>query len=646
MEYKVPVELEELVLCSCCHLPFNDCDLAPKLFSCRHYFCLKCAGSVLMKGAELYCIHCWKRTELLGPEMKPDSLPTHTSILYLLKCLLSSTNNTFRSLSNKGQGDSLSFASGFLMPANANKLNKGENCLTHAMPNSLWCTKCNNIVCRGCASTDEHRNHLLKTHAEAKEILANDISTEMVNMQKSMSELQELVFKQKNFLLKVLETCTSLKTQIEAELTNHLPTYEVAEMRESLSKVKNCLSLLDTEQSPVEAFKLHCNINIEKQRIQTKHNELLLKCKLDDLVRNCATLFDFDTFKQAIINITSSDSNNLQMLNGSIGHSNSMLLLANYCISQLYLRSTLTSKQSQLMGNGNSVQNPIMLNLSNLNVNASGNEATGGGIISSPDEKLISNRFTEFSQLARAFNLSNFGQLMEPVSVQKNSSGSRASLINVYVPENGMAIQIPMLQHSNNGSSPIGNTAAAILPASSNQTPTLLCNPNVHIYPIYFFNIEVNGQPFGRILIEVRNDVAPKMSRNFGVLATGELGYGYKGCTIFQCWENESIITGDFELNNGRGGRSVFEEGFFMPDDTKILAIRGSVGMRRSQKRHDNMGLVGSQFRVILREMRGFTGIFAFVVEGLELVEKISQTGDSAGKPQSNVVIVNCGKLQ
>lgn len=173
----------------------------------------------------------------------------------------------------------------------------------------------------------------------------------------------------------------------------------------------------------------------------------------------------------------------------------------------------------------------------------------------------------------------------------------------------------------------------------------MLINPSMHKYPIYYFNIEINGSPCGRILIEVRDDVAPRMAKNFGALASGGLGYGYKGCQIFQCWENESIITGDFELNNGRGGRSVFDEGFFVPDDTKIMAIRGSVGMRRSQKRHDNMGMVGSQFRIILREMRGFTGIFAFVVEGLDLVEKISQTGDSAGKPQSNVMIVDCGQI-
>lgn len=641
MDYTVPIELEELILCSCCHLPFNDSDLIPKLFSCRHYFCLKCATTVLIKGAELYCIHCWKRTELPGPEMKPESLPTHTSILYLIKNMPVSIS-TVGGPSKKGKGECVHSPTSLSSSVSANKLNKGENCLTHAMPNSLWCTKCNNVVCRGCASTEEHRNHPVKTHSEAKEAMTSEIAAELLSMQKSVTELQHFVFKQRDFLLKILETCTSLKTQIEAELINHLPTYEVADMRESLSKVKVCLSLLE-HQSPVEAFKLHCSINIEKQRLQSKYNEMLLKCKLDDLIRNYGTLFDFDIIKQAIINITSSDAANLISLNGSVTHQNSLLLLANYCISQLYSRHILTTKHTNLIGNGNFVHNQTIVSLSSIG--ATGNGASGVGI-NSPGEQLVSKRFTEFNQLAKAFNVNNFGHLIEPASLQKSPGGSRAPVINVYVPENGMAMQVPMLQqHSNNGGSPIGNTNSSIVPASSSQTPTLLCNPNVHVYPIYYFNIEINGQPYGRILIEVRNDVAPKMAKNFGALTTGELGFGYKGCTIFQCWENESIITGDFELNNGRGGRSVFEEGFFMPDDTKILAIRGSVGMRRSQKRHDNMGLVGSQFRIILREMRGFTGIFAFVIEGLELVEKISQTGDSAGKPQSNVIVVSCGKL-
>ena len=174
--------------------------------------------------------------------------------------------------------------------------------------------------------------------------------------------------------------------------------------------------------------------------------------------------------------------------------------------------------------------------------------------------------------------------------------------------------------------------------ALQTKSPTFL--------PTYYFNIEVNSTPFGRIVIEVRTDTAPKMAKNFDMLVSGELGYGYKNCSIFQCWENESIITGDYEMNNGRGGKSpITEDGYFIPDDTKILASRGSVGMRRSQKKHDNCGSVASQFRIVVQEMRGFTAIFGHVVEGIELVDKISSFGDSTGKPSKSILISDCGKL-
>ncbi|CAH2036877.1 unnamed protein product, partial [Iphiclides podalirius] len=164
-------------------------------------------------------------------------------------------------------------------------------------------------------------------------------------------------------------------------------------------------------------------------------------------------------------------------------------------------------------------------------------------------------------------------------------------------------------------------------------------------YPLFYFELDVDGVPCGRFVVEVRNDLAPRMARNFSMLTVGERGIGYRGCTVFQCFENESVITGDFEMNNGRGGCSVYKEGFFMPDDTKMAAVRGAVGMRRSQKHQDHLGLVGSQFRIILREKRNFTAIFAFVVEGLELVDRLSCMGDSNGKPHSTILIAKCGKL-
>uniref|UniRef100_A0A2M4BCI3 Putative hsp90 co-chaperone cpr7/cyclophilin n=1 Tax=Anopheles marajoara TaxID=58244 RepID=A0A2M4BCI3_9DIPT len=933
----LPSELEELILCSCCHLPFNETDALPKLFSCRHYFCLKCVNQVLLKGNELYCVHCWKRTELTGPDQKPDSLPTHNAILYLsqnLSMISSTTSSATTTTANKkppdkangsvavaataggggtgsvtalvtlatttssssitvspssssvvssvvtavssstpavaaaaaatsnGNGANGAVATGAglvatgnggvgigVVSASGNSVSngsgsvigvvapngsgigggcgavgsgvlscsgavgagvsvlgggggvggtigaigtgkyrsKGENCLTHAMPNALWCLKCSTVVCRACASSDEHRNHTVKTQAEARDQIRTDIASDLLLMQKSLAELQHFVFKQRDFLLKILEACTALKTQVETELINHLPTFEVAEIRSNLTKAKLFLGMLE-QQSPAEAYRLYANLHIEKQRLQAKYQEMYLQCKLDDLIQHYGVLFDFELVKQALSNLNTIDpitfgngmaagasaaagsssvtggpplAANVTASGATInGHHNSILLLANYCISQLYSRHILTSKHHQqsasLHASGqqqqqhqqqqqqlqNQLQQHQQQQQHHLDGTALGymhhspNHGVSGlnhlhhhvsqqlhhhqqqqqqqqqqQLVHHSQQQAYANQLQEMAAAAAAIIIapphqdriapgsgrttattadgnssartsgSGSGYLSEILNgstssalhhlhqqqQQQHSSSSSigASAVPSSCQQSSRQLASPgLLSASSSACSsvvsllPGGGASSASAPKSIQSSPSgassvaaavaasLLCNPSVHVYPIYFFSIEINGQPFGRILIEVRNDVAPKMAKNFGALCTGELGFGYKGCSIFQCWENESIITGDFELNNGRGGRSVFEEGFFMPDDTKILAIRGSVGMRRSQKRHDNMGLVGSQFRIILREMRGFTGIFAFVVEGLDLVEKISQAGDSAGKPQSTVLIANCGKWQ
>ncbi|XP_055301258.1 uncharacterized protein LOC129567907 isoform X1 [Sitodiplosis mosellana] len=652
MDLVVPTELEELILCSCCHLPFNETDSLPKFLSCRHHFCLKCVNTILQKSGDLFCVHCWKRTELPAPDMKTDNLPTNTAVLYLTQNL--SMLNMKQKASDK-QSVSQSQSQQQLTPPPSslqsnNIIKKGENCHTHAMPNSLWCLKCHTTICRACAGGDEHRNHTVKSHNEAKDTMRTEIANELMSMQKTLVEVQHLVLKQRDFLLKILEASTSLKTQIETELINHIPTLEIAEMRESLGKAKLCMGMLD-QQSPADAYKLYSTMHLEKQRLQSKYQELYLQCKLDDVIRQYGSLFDFDLIKQALAGLQSNgDSMNALASNG-LAHNNSILLLANYCISQLYSRHVLTNKHVQMMNNGG----------------GGGGSGGGGGGASNGTYSISPQLLNSSSQEHKTFAEiagspkpgSNYsGHLPDAIGShpspnpqqssqsqnQAPGSGSLRHTPSSYLSEmNGLSVPMTMIQHLQHSSQQQLTVGSSL--GQSPQAASLICNPSVQ-YPIYYFNIEINGSPCGRILIEVRSDVAPKMAKNFSALALGELGFGYKGCQIFQCWENESIITGDFELNNGRGGRSVFEEAYFMPDDTKIMAIRGSVGMRRSQKRHDNMGLVGSQFRIILREMRGFTGIFGYVVEGLDLVEKISQTGDSAGKPQSNVIISSCGKFQ
>lgn len=81
MEPLAMKELEELTLCGYCKQKFNDLDMVPKLLSCKHYFCLHCVQTSMIKGREVFCVNCWKRTELL--EQGPETLPTYNPILVL-----------------------------------------------------------------------------------------------------------------------------------------------------------------------------------------------------------------------------------------------------------------------------------------------------------------------------------------------------------------------------------------------------------------------------------------------------------------------------------------------------------------------------------------------------------------------------------
>lgn len=437
-------------------------------------------------------------------------------------------------------------------------------------------------------------------------------------MGKLSTEIQRLAIQQREFLIKVLEACVTLKTHVETDLQNgwtHFP--EITDARETLGKTKAGLQMSET---PGDVYSLHSQIVLEKQRLQSKYQEMLLQCQLDDLIGNSGMIFDFTLLKQALAGIHTGDpivsqgvGNGGRLSNHSVATQNPILFLANYCMSQLYTRHVVSKQHIQ---NGSIDYHSSMM---------PPQQAPPGSVHvhQGPPPQSAAQQ-----------------QLLIP-------PGSPSVKPVPPAPPNAM---LHPQQQSTFISDTVGTGGGSLttvhaspqLP-SSGITATLRGPTNT--YPLYYFNIEVNGSPHGRIVIEVRPDAAPKMAKNFSVLSTGEAGVGYKGCTIFQCWEGESVITGDFELNNGRGGRSIFEDGYFMPDDTKFPAVRGAVGMRRTQKRHDNLGMVGSQFRIILQEMRGFTGIFGHVVEGLELVEKISTFGDQTGKPTKNILITKCGKL-
>lgn len=171
-----------------------------------------------------------------------------------------------------------------------------------------------------------------------------------------------------------------------------------------------------------------------------------------------------------------------------------------------------------------------------------------------------------------------------------------------------------------------------------------------------FFDIAVDGKLSGRIVFQLRPDVAPKMCVNFVALCTGELGYGYKGCKIFKAVTDSHIIGGDFQYNNGSGGHSIYNnKGLFIAEDCGLRDEEGAVRMKgMGTDERTGGGLVGSQFHIWVKDkdFKSYTRtlVIGKVIEGLELCRFISTFRTSPNVRgtyiiHNDVVIQNCGKL-
>lgn len=203
-------------------------------------------------------------------------------------------------------------------------------------------------------------------------------------------------------------------------------------------------------------------------------------------------------------------------------------------------------------------------------------------------------------------------------------------------------------------------TAAAStesLPAASNSKIFLNRSPGKPKKEAHcFLDIAIGGKVSGRIVIQLRPDIAPKMCANFVALCTGELGYGYRGSKIFKAIADDYIQGGDFEKNDGRGGHSIYNnKSWFIADNSVLRDEKGAIrmkGMGTDEK--TGGGLVGSQFLIWVgdRNFKPFmrTLVFGKVTEGLQLCRMISNFRTYKNQCgtfiiNDDVLIQNCGRL-
>uniref|UniRef100_A0A8C6NHY2 Peptidyl-prolyl cis-trans isomerase D n=1 Tax=Nothobranchius furzeri TaxID=105023 RepID=A0A8C6NHY2_NOTFU len=180
--------------------------------------------------------------------------------------------------------------------------------------------------------------------------------------------------------------------------------------------------------------------------------------------------------------------------------------------------------------------------------------------------------------------------------------------------------------------------------------PTPLEKPSKPDNPRVFFDVDIDGERAGRIVLELFADVTPKTAENFRALCTGEKGIGkstgkplhFKGCPFHRIIKKFMIQGGDFSNHNGTGGESIYGEKF---EDENFHYKHDKVGLLSMANAGPNTN--GSQFfitTVPTPHLDGKHVVFGQVLKGMGVVKMLESTETTDDTPLKACIIADCGE--
>ena len=140
--------------------------------------------------------------------------------------------------------------------------------------------------------------------------------------------------------------------------------------------------------------------------------------------------------------------------------------------------------------------------------------------------------------------------------------------------------------------------------------------------PTAYFDIKIETLLIGRLNIELANDIVPNTVQNFVNLCEDNSKISFKGTKIHDIRKGMTIMGGDVEMKNGKGGHSSFGDRYFLDENFIIPhTSRGLISMASTGVNTNN-----SQFYISLNaasHLNGRSVVFGRIVDGDSVLKQI-----------------------